>query len=168
MTKEEKTKVIEDLVQQLAKTRNFYLTDTSALTAEKTSKLRRECFNKKITMKVVKNSLLKKAIEQTTDRDFKEMIPSIVGNTAVMFSESAAEPAKVIKEFRKTSDKPLLKSAFVSDTIYIGDNQLESLAAIKSKEELIGEIITLLQSPARNVLSALLNKKDKDAEQPAA
>jgi large subunit ribosomal protein L10 len=166
MTKQEKTQVIEDLVQELAQSRNFYLTDTSALTAEKTSKLRRECFDKKITMKVVKNSLLKKAIEKTTDRDFKEMIPSIVGNTAVLFSESAAEPAKVIKAFRKTSDKPLLKSAYVMDTIYIGDNQLEGLASIKSKEELIGEIITLLQSPARNVIAALLNGKKE--EQPAA
>ena len=163
MTKQEKTQVIEDLVLQLAKARNFYLTDTASMTAEKTSKLRRECFNKKITMKVVKNSLLKKAIEKTTDRDFKEMLSTVVGNTAVMFSESGSEPGKVIKMFRKTGDKPVLKSAFVADTIYIGDNQLEFLAAIKSKNELIGEIIGLLQSPARNVISALLQPRENQA-----
>src|ERR1051326_5325828 len=105
------------------------------MTAEKTSKLRRECFNKKISMKVVKNTLLKKAMEKTTERDYKEMLPSIKGNTAVMFSESISAPAKVIKEFRKNGDKPLLKSAFVADAIYVGDEHLEFLAAIKSKNE---------------------------------
>ena len=164
MTKAEKTQVIEDLVQQLAQTRNFYLTDTESMTAANTSKLRRECFNKKITMKVVKNTLLRKAIEKTTDRDFKEMIPSIVGNTAVLFSELPADPAKVIKMFRKSGDKPKLKSAFVESTIYIGDEQLEVLSAIKTKNELIGEIIGLLQSPARNIISALLNKNEGAAE----
>ena len=165
MTKAEKTQVIEDLVQQLAQSRNFYLTDTESLPAVTTSKLRRECFNKKITMKVVKNSLLKKAIEKTTDRDFKEMIPSVVGNTAVMFSETPADPAKVIKMFRKTGgDKPKLKSAFVESMIYIGDNQLDFLSAIKTKNELIGEIIGLLQSPARNIISALMNKKESAPE----
>lgn len=163
MTKQEKTQVIEDLVLQLAEARNFYLADTESMTAEKTSKLRRECFNKKITMKVVKNSLLKKAIEKTTDRDFKEMLPTIKGNTAVLISESGSEPGKVIKMFRKTGDKPVLKSAFVADAIYIGDNQLDFLASIKSKNELIGEIIGLLQSPARNVISALLQPREGQA-----
>ena len=161
MTKQEKTQVIEDLVQALAKTRNFYLTDTASMTAEKTSKLRRECFNKKITMKVVKNSLLKKAMEKTTGRDYKEMIPSLKGNTAVLFSESGSEPAKLIKAFRKTSDKPVLKAAFVEETVYVGDDQLELLSAIKSKNELIGDIIGLLQSPAKNVISALQSSKNK-------
>lgn len=161
MTKQEKTQVIEDLVQQLAQNRNFYLTDTAALTAEKTSKLRRECFNKKITMKVVKNSLLRKAMEKTTGRDYKEMVPTIKGNTAILFCESGAEPAKVIKTFRKENDKPVLKSAFVEETVYVGDNYLEFLSAIKSKNELIGEIITLLQSPAKNVISALQSGKNK-------
>jgi large subunit ribosomal protein L10 len=165
MTKEEKTQVIEDLVSQLAQSVNFYLADTASMTAEKTSKLRRECFNKKITMKVVKNSLLKKAMEKTTGRDYKEMIPTLKGNTAVMFSESVSAPAKVIKEFRKAGDKPLLKSAFVADQIYVGDNQLEFLAAIKSKNELIGEIIGLLQSPARSVLSALLQPREGQAQE---
>ena len=114
-------------------------------------------------MKVVKNTLLRKAIEKTADRDFKEMIPSIVGNTAVMFSETPADPAKVIKVFRKSGDKPKLKSAFVESTIYIGDEQLEFLAAIKTKNELISDIIGLLQSPARNIISALLNKKEDTA-----
>lgn len=163
MNKQEKTQVIEDLVQQLAQSANFYLADTAAMTAEKTSKLRRECFNKQITMKVVKNSLLKKAMEKTTGRDYKEMIPTLKGNTAVMFSESLAAPAKVIKEFRKTGDKPVLKSAFVADTVYVGDNQLDMLAAIKSKNELIGEIIGLLQSPARSVISALLQPRENQA-----
>ena len=164
MTKAEKTQVIEDLVQQLAQTQNFYLTDTESMPAVTTSKLRRECFNKKITMKVVKNSLLKKAIEKTTDRDFKEMIPSVVGNTAVLFSETPAEPAKIIKMFRKTGEKPKLKSAFVESMIYIGDNQLEFLSGIKTKNELLGEIIGLLQSPARNIISALMNKKENSPE----
>ena len=163
MNKQEKTQVIEDLVLQLANARNFYLTDTASMNAVTTSKLRRECFNKKIKMVVVKNSLLKKAIEKTTDRDFKEMLPTVKGNTAVMFSESGSEPGKVIKLFRKTGDKPVLKSAFVADTIYIGDNQLDLLASIKSKNELIGEIIGLLQSPARNVISALTRPREGQA-----
>jgi large subunit ribosomal protein L10 len=165
MTKQEKTQVIEDLVQQLAQANNFYLADTAAMTAEKTSKLRRECFSKKITMKVVKNSLLKKAMEKTTDRDYKEMIPTLKGNTAVMISESVSAPAKVIKEFRRSGDKPVLKSAFVADQIYVGDDQLEMLAAIKSKNELIGEIIGLLQSPARSVISALLQPRENQPQE---
>jgi large subunit ribosomal protein L10 len=163
MTKQEKTQVIEDLVLQLAEARNFYLADTESMTAEKTSKMRRECFNKKITMKVVKNSLLKKAMEKTTDRDYKEMLPTIKGNTAVLISESGSEPGKVMRMFRKTGDKPVLKSAYVADTIYVGDNQLEFLASIKSKNELIGEIIGMLQSPARNVISALLQPREGQA-----
>jgi large subunit ribosomal protein L10 len=163
MTKQEKTQVIEDLVLQLAEARNFYLADTESMTAEKTSKMRRECFNKKITMKVVKNSLLKKAMEKTTDRDYKEMLPTIKGNTAVLISESGSEPGKVMRMFRKTGDKPVLKSAYVADTIYVGDSQLEFLASIKSKNELIGEIIGLLQSPARNVISALLQPREGQA-----
>ena len=163
MNKLEKTQVIENLVLQLAGAKNFYLADTASMDAVTTSKMRRECFNKKIKMVVVKNSLLKKAIEKTTDRDFKEMLPTIKGNTAVMISESGSEPGKVIKFFRKTGDKPVLKSAFVADTIYIGDNQLDLLASIKSKNELIGEIIGLLQSPARNVISALLQPREGQA-----
>lgn len=156
MKKEEKTLVIESLVEKLASNPNFYLTDISALTSDKTSALRRLCFNKKISMQVVKNSLLKKAMERSTGKDFADITAkALKGSTAIMFCESGSEPAKVIKEFRKKNDKPLLKAAFVEETAYIGDNQLEFLANIKSKNELIGEIIGLLQSPAKNVVSAL-------------
>lgn len=162
MKKEEKTKVIESLVEKLANNPNFYLTDISSLTAVKTSALRRVCFDKKITMEVVKNSLLKKAMERTTAKDFAPIIASALkGSTALMFCESGSTPAKVIKEFRKKSDKPLLKAAFVEETPYIGDNQLDALASIKSKNEMIGDIIGLLQSPAKNVISGLLSGKTK-------
>jgi len=161
MTKQEKTQVIEDLVEQLANSRNFYITDTSAMTAEKTGKLRRACFDKKIRVLVVKNTLLEKAMEKSAGRDYKELIPALKGNTAIMFSESGAEPAKVIKEFRKSGNKPVLKAAFVEETIYVGDSQLDFLANIKSKNELIGDIIGLLQSPAKNVISALNSSKHK-------
>ena len=158
MTKEEKTQAIEALVGQLAATPHFYLTDISKLTAQNTSKLRRMYFNKKIKMQVVKNSLLKKAIEKSTGRDYKDLMGApLKGSTAILFSESGSEPAKIIKEFRKTNERPLLKAAFVEAGIYIGDKQLDILAAIKSKNELIGDIISLLQSPARNVISALTN-----------
>ncbi len=164
MTKQEKTQVIETLTEQLANNPNFYVTDISSLTAEKTSSLRRICFSKKIKMHVVKNSLLQKAMEKTTGRDYAQLIPTLVGSTAILFSESASAPAKMIKEFRKKNDKPILKSAFVEETIYVGDNQLEFLASMKSKNEVIGEIIGMLQTPARNIISALLNRKGKEEE----
>jgi large subunit ribosomal protein L10 len=161
MKKEEKTQIIESLVEKLANNPNFYLTDISNLTAVKTSMLRRMCFDKKITMEVVKNSLLKKAMERSTAKDYAPLIGSLKGSTSVMFCESGSAPAKVIKEFRKKSDKPLLKAAFVEETPYIGDNQLDALASIKSKNEMIGDIIGLLQSPAKNVISALQSGKTK-------
>lgn len=161
MKKEEKNLVIEDLKGKLAENPNFYLADTSALTAEKTSKLRRACFERKISMLVVKNTLLKKAMERTEGRDYKELLGTVKGTTAIMFCQSGSEPAKLIKEFRKTGDKPILKSAFVEETVYVGDNQLDFLSAIKSKNELIGDIIGLLQSPAKNVVSALQSGKSK-------
>lgn len=156
MTKAEKTQQIELLITKLAGTSHFYLTDISSLTAENTSKLRRMCFNKKIKMQVVKNSLLKKAIEKSTGRDYKDLMGApLKGSTAVLFSESGSEPAKLIKEFRKTGDRPILKAAFVEESVYVGDTQLAVLSAIKSKNELLGDIIGLLQSPAKNVVSAL-------------
>ena len=162
MKKEEKTLVIESLVEQLAKNNNFYLTDTSTLTVEKTNKLRRMCFDKNIGLHVVKNSLLKKAMERaTTHEEYKPLIGSLKGATSIMFCESGSEPAKLIKEFRKSNDKPILKAAFIENSAYIGDNQLDFLANIKSKNELIGEIIALLQSPAKNVISALQSGKTK-------
>lgn len=162
MTKAEKTAVIDELVKELAENANFYLADTSTITGVKTSKLRRMCFEKKVRMRVVKNTLLQKAMERSEGKNFSEIFPALAGNTAIMFSESGSVPAKLIKEFRKEGgDKPTLKAAYVEETIYIGDNQLEFLANIKSKNELIGDIIGLLQSPAKNVISALNSSKHK-------
>jgi large subunit ribosomal protein L10 len=156
MRKEEKSQVIDSLVEQLANNSHFYLTDVSSLTAEKTSQLRRLCFKKNIKMLVVKNSLLQKAMERSTAKNYQEIIDNALkGSTAIMFSEVGSDPAKLIKEFRVKNDRPLLKAAFVEESTYIGDNQLEALASIKSKNELIGDIIGLLQSPAKNVISGL-------------
>jgi large subunit ribosomal protein L10 len=160
MNKEEKNQMIETLVEKLASNPHFYLTDTSSMTVEKTNKLRRACFNKNIQMHVVKNSLLQKAMERSEGK-YDDIFGSLKGATAIMFSESGNEPAKLIKEFRKGTDKPALKAAYVEESIYIGDNQLDALIAIKSKNELIGEVIGLLQSPAKNVVSALQSGKNK-------
>ena len=154
MTREEKSQVIEELTAQLADNANIYLTDISGLDAATTSNLRRACFKANIKLAVVKNTLLEKAME-ASDREFGELPTTLKGNTSVMYSETGNGPAKVIKEFRKKSEKPLLKGAFIEESIYIGDDLLETLVDIKSKEELLGEIITLLQSPAKNVISAL-------------
>jgi large subunit ribosomal protein L10 len=161
MNKVEKTSIIDGLVQQLADNKNFYLADTSQLTAEKTSQLRRMCFNKKIEMVVVKNTLLEKAMEKASDEQFKALYPVLKGSTSILFCESASEPAKMIKEFRKDGDRPVLKAAFVEESVYIGDHLLNSLASIRSKNEVIGDIIGLLQSPAKNVISGLLSGKNK-------
>jgi large subunit ribosomal protein L10 len=154
MKKEDKDRVINELVDKLNNTKNFYLTDTSTLTVEKTNALRRSCFKKNIELKVVKNTLLQKALEKL-ETDYSPLFVALKGTTAVMFTESVNDPAKLIKEFRKTSDKPALKAAYVEESFYLGDNQLEALISIKTKNEVIGEIIGLLQSPARNVISAL-------------
>lgn len=161
MKKEEKTEVIDSLVKQLADNSHFYLTDVASLTAEKTSQLRRLCFKKNIQMLVVKNSLLKKAMERSEGKDYQPLFGSLKGSTAIMFSEVGSDPAKLIKEFRVKNDKPVLKAAFVEECAYIGDNQLEVLASIKSKNELIGDIVGLLQSPAKNVISALKSSGGK-------
>ena len=161
MKKEEKTEVIDSLVKQLADNSHFYLTDVASLTAEKTSQLRRLCFKKNIKMLVVKNSLLKKAMERSEGKDYQPLFGSLKGSTAIMFSEVGSDPAKLIKEFRVKNDKPVLKAAFVEECAYIGDNPLEVLASIKSKNELIGDIVGLLQSPAKNVISALKSSGGK-------
>ncbi len=161
MKKEEKSVVIESLIAQLANNTHFYLTDLASLSAQKTSALRRSCFNKNIKLLVVKNSLLKKAMERSTAKEYQPLLSSLKGNTAIMFSEVGSDPAKLIKEFRQKNDKPLLKAAYVEDCVYIGDNQLDVLASIKSKNEMIGEIIGLLQSPAKNVISALKSSGGK-------
>lgn len=160
MTKEQKSQVIDDLTSQLAENSTIYLADISGLDASNTSKLRRACFKANVKLAVVKNTLLFKAMEKS-DKDFGELAGILKGNTSLMISETSSAPAKVIKEFRKKSDKPLLKGAYIEEAIYVGDDQLDALVNIKSKEELIGEIITLLQSPAKNVISALQSGGNK-------
>ena len=154
MTREEKSKVIEKLTAELAENTNIYMTDVSGLNASETSKLRRACFKANIKLSVVKNTLLSKAME-SSDKDFGSLNEVLVGNTALMYSEVGNLPAKLIKQFRKKSERPLLKGASIEDSVYVGDDQVEFLANIKSREELIGEVITILQSPAKNVISAL-------------
>jgi large subunit ribosomal protein L10 len=160
MTKEQKSQVIDDLTSQLAENSTIYLADISGLDASNTSKLRRACFKANVKLAVVKNTLLFKAMEKS-DKDFGELTEILKGNTSLMISETSSAPAKVIKEFRKKSDKPLLKGAYIEEAIYVGDDQLDALVNIKSKEELIGDIIALLQSPAKNVISALQSGGNK-------
>ena len=154
MTKQEKSDYIKDLTNQLAEATNFYLTDISGLDAGMTSDLRRACYKANIKLSVTKNSFLEKAM-QASKRDFGELTSVLKGNTSVMYSDVGNAPAKVIKTFRKKSEKPLLKGAFIEEDVYIGDEQLNILVDIKSKEELIGEVVTLLKSPAKNLISAL-------------
>lgn len=155
MTKEEKAKYIGDLVAELESNNVIYLTDTSELTVEAVNNLRRRCFNSKIHMRVVKNTLLEKAMDQIEGKDFGDLKSTLKGATSIMFSEVANAPAKLIEDFRKKSEKPILKGAYILESVYIGDDQLKALVELKSKEELIGEIIGLLQSPAKNVVSGL-------------
>ena len=160
MTREEKSRVIEDLTAQLAGTNVVYLADISGLNAETTSNLRRACFKAGIQLEVVKNTLLEKAMNASTN-DYGDLPSILKGNTSILISENGNAPAKIIKEFRKKSEKPLLKGAFIHHAVFIGDNQLDALIALKSKDEVIGEIIGLLQSPAKNVVSALKSSGGK-------
>jgi large subunit ribosomal protein L10 len=160
MKKEEKNQLIDSLAKKLVENPTFYLTDISDLTVEDTNKLRRLCFNKKVSLHVVKNSLLKKAMERT-ETNYESLYGVLKGSTSIMFCETANTPAKLINEFRKKNKKPILKAAFVESSAYIGDNQLDTLANLKSKNELIGDVIGLLQSPAKNVISALQSGKTK-------
>jgi large subunit ribosomal protein L10 len=157
MTREEKSIAIEDLTAQLAGTNIIYVSDISGLDAETTSSLRRSCFKAGIKLEVVKNTLLAKAMEASAN-DYGELPSVLTGNSAIFIADVANAPGKIIKDFRKKSDKPILKGAYINSEIYIGDDQLDALATIKSKEELIGEIIGLLQSPAQRVISALQNQ----------
>ena len=154
MTRQEKHDAIENLKEALVGVKTLYLADIEGLDARQTNALRRACFKENVKLQVVKNTLLAKAMEAST-HDFGELTGILKGNTSLMFSETGNAPAKVIKNFRKKSDKPSLKGAFIEEAIYIGDDQIEALVAIKSKEELIGDIIMLLQSPTKNVVSAL-------------
>ena len=160
MNKQEKDKTIQALDNMLTDNNNFYLADISGLNAEQNSALRRLCFKRSVSIKVVKNTLLKKALEKN-DLDFSQLYNVLVGNTSIMQSEAGNAPAKVIKEFRKKNEKPILKAAHVEEAMYIGDENLATLAELKSKEELIGDIITLLQSPAKNVISSLQSGGNK-------
>jgi large subunit ribosomal protein L10 len=160
MNKQEKNQLIDVLDGMLTENKNFYLADISGLTAEENSSLRRLCFKREVSLQVVKNTLLKKALEKNAT-DFSELYDVLVGNTSIMIAEAGNAPAKVIKEFRKKNAKPILKAAHIDESLYIGDENLALLADIKSKEELIGDIITLLQSPAKNVISALQSGGNK-------
>ena len=162
MNKQEKVKAVEELKDQLDDFKSIYLTDIAGLNAVQTSKLRRECFNSNVKLSVVKNTFLERAMNES-ENDFGELKDLLNGNTAVMLSSIGNSPAKVIKKFRKDDDKPILKGAFVDEAIYIGDEHIEALFNLKSKEEVIGEIITLLQSPAKNVISALKSSSGKIA-----
>lgn len=155
MTKEEKNLVVADLTEAVAGSNVFYLADTSELNAEQTSGFRREGFKNNIKIRVVKNTLLKRAFMSIEDRDYSPMYDVLKGTTAIMFSEVGNAPAKLIKDFRKKNTRPVLKAAYVGEAIFIGDSQIDNLIALKSKEEMLGEVIGLLQSPAKNVLSAL-------------
>ena len=161
MTKEDKVLVIQDIKGMLQDAKVVYVANLEGMNAAATSDFRRQAFKQNITLKVVKNTLLQKAMEQLKgDVDYSEMFPSFKGNTALMISETANAPAKLIQGFRKKAEVPALKSAYLQDTFYVGDENLTTLVNIKSREEMIGEIITLLQSPLRNVLSALQNKDE--------
>ena len=162
MNKEEKVQAVEELKGQLADYKSIYLTDIAGLNAVETSKLRRECFNSNVKLSVVKNTFLERAMSES-ENDFGELKELLKGNTTIMLSTIGNSPAKVIKKFRKDGDKPILKGAFVDEAIYIGDEHIDALFNLKSKEEVIGEIITLLQSPAKNVISALKSSSGKIA-----
>ena len=173
MTKEQKNEVIEALKEKFSQYNNFYVTNTEALTVEQVTKLRRICFNKNVEMKVAKNTLIKKALESLNKEGYSSMFDSLNNVTALMFSENPKEPALIISSFRTDSkgEKPELKAAFINGDIYSGDNNLKALTQIKTKNELIGEVIGLLQSPAKRVLAALLHHHEKQAagtEAPAA
>jgi len=151
---EEKKQIVNDLVEDIKNSTHFYLADISGLNAEQTTMLRRKCFESELKLMVVKNTLIKRALDQT-DLAIDGLNDILEGPTSIIFTEKGAEPAKVIKEFRKKNDKPLLKGAYVEESVYIGDDKLEDLANIKSKEELIGDLILQLRSPMNEVISSL-------------
>ncbi len=154
MTREEKDQLVSELTEQINTSGVMYLADVAELDADTTSQLRRLCHKKDIRLRVIKNTLLKRALE-AAEGDYAEFYGVLKGNTSVMFAEVGNAPAKVIKEFRKKADKPVLKGAYIEEMIYLGDDQVDFLTSIKSKEEVIADIIMLLQSPAKNVVSAL-------------
>jgi large subunit ribosomal protein L10 len=160
MKREEKNIVIAELKEQFSQAANFYFADTTSMTVEQVNKFRRAAFEKGIKVKVAKNSLIKKALE-ANNVNVEELKFGLKGQTALLFSEVANEPARLIKNFRKDGEKPVLKAAYIDTSVYVGDDQLDTLTKLKSKAELIGEIIGLLQSPAKNVISALQSSGQK-------
>jgi len=166
MTKEQKTEVIELLKGKFSQYNNFYVTDTESLSVEQVGKLRRACFSKNVEMKVAKNTLIKKAMEALDAGRYKGVYDSLHNVTALLFSEDPKNPALIISSFRKASnaDKPVLKAAFINGEVYMGDNNLVALTKLKTKNELIGEVIGLLQSPAKRVIAALLQNAEKKSE----
>jgi len=175
MTKEQKNEIIGELKEKFSQYNNFYVTNTESLSVEQVSKLRRACFDKNVEMRVAKNTLIKKALESLNNDSYSGVYDSLNNVTALLFSENPKEPALIISSFRKDSkgEKPELKAAFINGDIYTGDNELTTLTKIKTKNELIGEVIGLLQSPAKRVLAALLHHHEKQAnggstEAPAA
>jgi large subunit ribosomal protein L10 len=160
MKKEEKHEIVLGLKEKLTAHNNFYIADTSNLTVAQVNVIRRKCFEKGITMQVAKNTLIRKAME-ATGNDYSELFGILKGTSAIMFSEVGNAPAKLIKEVRKNGEKPALKAAYIDSAVFIGDNQLDVLIQLKSKEELVGDIIALLQSPAKNVISGLKSGGNK-------
>ena len=154
MTKEEKNQFIDVLDKSIQENSNFYLADISGLSAEESSNLRRLCFKREVSLQVVKNTLLKRALEKN-DSNYEELYDVLKGNTSIMFTDVANAPAKVIKEFRKKHDKPVFKAAHLDASFYIGEEYLDTLSDLKSKDEVIAEIVTLLQSPGKNIISSL-------------
>src|SRR6476619_4462870 len=157
MTKDKKNEVIEVLKEKFNQYNNFYVTNTESLTVAQVTKRRRICFSKNVEMKVAKNTLIRKALESIDEEKYAGVYESLNGVTALLFSENAKEPALIISSFRidTKGEKPVLKAAFIDTDVFVGDNQLEALKTLKSKQDLIGEIIGLLQSPAKNVISGL-------------
>ncbi len=156
MTRAEKTATIEALKDKLAEVEFFYLADSSTLTVEQINKFRGMCFEKGVEMKVVKNTLIQKAFDASPEeRNFNELSEALKGHTAILFTDTANAPAKIIKAFREDGEKPALKAAYIESDVYLGDDKLETLASLKSKEDLLAEVISLLQSPAKNVISSL-------------
>ncbi|MFM2146334.1 MAG: hypothetical protein RL732_1170 [Bacteroidota bacterium] len=166
MTKDQKNEVIEILKGKFSQYSNFYIADTESLSVEQVGKLRRACFNKQVEMKVAKNTLIKKALESLDKERYNGVYDALHNVTALLFSENPKEPALIISSFRKESkgEKPELKAAFINGDVYMGDKNLKALTQIKTKNELIGDVIGLLQSPAKRVLSALLQHAEKKGE----
>ena len=154
MKQEQKSVIIDAIAKDLAEYSHVYVTDISGFTVETVNQLRKLCFRRNIKLKVVKNTLLKRAMDQS-EADYSEIYPALAGTTSIMLCTTGNAPAKLIKEFRAKNKKPILKAAFIEEATYFGDDQLDNLCNIKSREELIGDIVGLLQSPARNVISAL-------------